>query len=315
MQFMVLRPMEAVKSPLDPNTERRYEDVAKRLLAVAERELGHAWQADARAAVGVHGNRRSLLGRATWRQYRAALVWYLERSAYAQAASYARSLDESPCLRKSQRTSARKSKRLPEQRLTQLIEHLSVGRGQYDRAIGLWVLSNYYVGLRPEEWWTIEWKEPRLLQVRNAKRSQGRTFGMHRTLALDTFSEQEMHVLHEFLAIVAAHDDAQAFYLACCKRLWKINRKLWPNARRHITLYSGRHQFAADHKAAGLTRDELAALMGHGSNRTADRHYARRQFGRSRSTVSPAAEDVERVRQINDARGATPPEIRERPRS
>lgn len=307
--------MEAVKSPLDPNTERRYEEVAQRLLAVAERELGHPWQMDARAAVGMHGNRRSLLGRATWRQYRSALVWYLERAACADAAGYARSLDESPCLRQAQRTSARKSKRLPEQRLTQLIEHLAGGRGRYDRAIGLWILSNYYVGLRPEEWWTVEWIEPRLLRVRNAKRSQGRTFGTHRTLALDTFSEQEMHVLHQFLAIVTAHSDHQAFYLACCKRLWRINRQLWPKARRHITLYSGRHQFAADHKAAGLTRDELAALMGHGSNRTADRHYARRQFGRSRSNVSPAAEDVERVRQINKARGATPPETRERPRT
>lgn len=315
MKIMVPIPAEAVKSALDPSTERRYELVAKRLFAVAERSLGHRWQIDARAAVDVHGRRRPLLGRATWRQYRAALVWYLDRAACLDAARYAQSLDESPCLRQPQRTSARKSKRLPEKRLAELIEHLASRRGRYDRAIGLWVLSNYYVGLRPEEWWAVEWVQSRRLKVRNAKASQNRTFGTHRTLALDTFSEQEMQVLHEFLVVVAASPDHQAFFLACCKRLWRINRQLWPKARRHITLYSGRHQFAADHKAAGLSRDELAALMGHGSNLTAERHYARRQFGRSRSHVRSDPEDVERVRQLNMTRVVPQPESQERPRA
>jgi hypothetical protein len=67
----------------------------------------------------------------------------------------------------------------------------------------IWLLANYYVGLRSEEWWSAELVESRRLRVRNAKASQNRTFGTHRTLLLDSFTDEEMQVILEFLAIVA----------------------------------------------------------------------------------------------------------------
>lgn len=291
-----------MKHALSDATAARYRALAERLLAAAAETLDRPWEADPRAAVEVLAARRPTFGRATWRQYRAALVWFLTQAGHAELADGVRTLSETPCLRHTARTSGKKSKRLPRDRLELLLERLAESRGGYDRAIGLWLLSNYYVGLRPEEWWSVTWVAERRLKVRNAKDSQDRTFGTHRTLGLEAFTAQEMHVVREFLAIVAAIPDREAFYMACRKRLCKWNKRLWPRARLHITLYSGRHQFAADHKAAHLSREELAALMGHGSTVTAQRHYARRQHGRSRSRVSPSQEDVERVRARNRTR-------------
>jgi hypothetical protein len=214
-------------------------------------------------------------------------------------------LDQSPCLRRTNRTSAQKTKHLPLPKLIRLTEVVAMGRGRYDRAIGLWLLSNYYVGLRPEEWWSTEWVGLRKLRVRNAKASQQRTFGSHRTLLLDEFTDEEMRVVHEFLAIVAQQDFC-SFYHACRKRLLKLNRMLWPRAKRHITLYSGRHQFAADHKAARVSRVELAALMGHASTLTAGRHYARPMHGRRRVRVHASPEDVDRVLARNSTQTPAP---------
>jgi hypothetical protein len=290
--------MQAVKPPPAAQTEDAYDALALRLLRAAERTLGRPWMDDPRAAIDFHATRRSGLARPTWRQYRAALAWFFQQEGMPELSTYVRSLNQSVCLRRTRRTSAQKSKHLPLRKLTCLIEVLGRGRSRYDRIIGLWLLANYYVGLRPEEWWSAGLVEPRKLRVRNAKGSQNRTFGIHRTLLLDSFTDEEMHVVLEFLAIVAG-SDRETLYEACRKRLLKINRELWPRAKRHVTLYTGRHQFAADHKAARVSRVELAALMGHGSTLTAGRHYARPGRGRGRVRVRPSPEDIDRVRARN----------------
>ncbi|MFA7521756.1 MAG: hypothetical protein WCY71_02390 [Halothiobacillaceae bacterium] len=73
-----------------------------------------------------------------------------------------------------------------------------------------------------------------------------------------------------------------------------------------ITLYSARHQFAADAKAAGLSREEVAALMGHRSIETAGEHYGRRSSGwrgNANKTVGfrvlPSLENVREVQSFN----------------
>jgi len=297
--------MEAVKRAAQ--TEEAYEALAERLLKASERALGQAWKLDPHAAIDFHGARRGELARPTWRQYRAALAWFFEHHGSLDLRDYVQSLDQTPCLRRADRTSAQKSKHLPLPKLIRLTEALAGGRGRYDRAIGLWLLANYYVGLRPEEWWSAEWMGPCRLRVRNAKASQQRTFGSHRTLMLDEFTDEEMRLIHEFLAIVASNE-YESFYHACRKRLLRLNLTLWPRAKRHITLYSGRHQFAADHKAARVSRVELAALMGHASTLTAGRHYARPGRGRRRVRVRvrPSPEDIDRVRARNSPEAPAP---------
>lgn len=97
-------------------------------------------------------------------------------------------------------------------------------------------------------------------------------------------------------------------YLAVRGRVRRANLALWgekgwDGSGRTITLYSGRHQFAADAKSAGgvgLSRAELAALMGHASCLSALQHYAGRQVGSGRGpeTLPRAlASEAARVRE------------------
>jgi integrase len=79
----------------------------------------------------------------------------------------------------------------------------------------------------------------------------------------------------------------------------KLTRRLWPPEGRRTrwpTLYSLRHQIAADAKQSGGSKAEVAALMGHASDETAGRHYGRRVSGQRRLKVQPSAADVATVR-------------------
>lgn len=60
------------------------------------------------------------------------------------------------------------------------------------------------------------------------------------------------------------------------------------------TLYTARHQFSANAKSSdGLTRTEIAALMGHASIYTAGEHYGKRRSGRGRLGVPRSEAEVD----------------------
>lgn len=63
-------------------------------------------------------------------------------------------------------------------------------------------------------------------------------------------------------------------------QLYRTNPTLNKQAKRNrITLYSARHQFAANAKKSGLAPEEVAALMGHASMETNQESYGRRVSG------------------------------------
>ena len=62
----------------------------------------------------------------------------------------------------------------------------------------------------------------------------------------------------------------------------------------NVTLYTARHQFSANAKSSdGLTRTEIAALMGHASIYTAGEHYGKRRSGRGRLGVPRSEAEVD----------------------
>ena len=83
--------------------------------------------------------------------------------------------------------------------------------------------------------------------------------------------------------------------------------RLWKHRKRGPSLYSGRHQFAANAKLAyhgdASADATVAALMGHASDDTANKHYARRGKG-TRGAVVPQAnpDEVARVRRVREDR-------------
>lgn len=74
------------------------------------------------------------------------------------------------------------------------------------------------------------------------------------------------------------------------RRLATITKRVWPRRKHRPTLYSLRHQFGSDLKKTGLTREEIAYLIGHRVTKSAD-VYGNRKSGASRSIGAGVSED------------------------
>jgi len=245
---------------------------------------------------------RSALRAASWRQYRAAVKWALGQAQQLpdpQRQHLTAALDTPAPARPRLplRTSARKARalRLPE--LDRLADRLLGSSGRWDGLTARWLWWGMLTGLRP-----IEWRDARLqqqgsavrLRVRNAKHSQGRAHGEWRTVQL-TVQPEETAALVQFLAAVQA--DFPTAYTGCRLALYRAASRLWPRRQQRPSLYTGRHQFSANAKAAGLSPVQIAALMGHAVTATHQVHYGKRRSGHRDLLYAQAdAQDVARVR-------------------
>lgn len=242
---------------------------------------------------------RPSLARATWRFYRAAFVWFLQKQHLQTEAKFISEHDQSPCLRRTNKTSAKKLKGLPFKKFTKLLDALTNSASHEDKILALWLYAGFVTGLRPAEWAHAD-LDYKLLQVTNAKNTNGRSFAPRRTVDLSGCTNAEFEVVFDFLNIVKECGSFKNFYERYRQRLLRWNRALWKRAKKHISLYSARHQFAADIKASGASPATLAALMGHASILTAIRNYARKRVGRRRGgRVRPLNEDVDKVMALN----------------
>ena len=89
----------------------------------------------------------------------------------------------------------------------------------------------------------------------------------------------------------------------------RIVRDIFPNRRKYPSLYSTRHQFAANLKAAEFTKCEIAALMGHAVDTTATMHYGRKRHGSGSFGVKPAADEVARIRVRSEPQSSNKPKM------
>lgn len=249
---------------------------------------------------------RSSLRPASWRQYRAALIasQEVEESDPAQRAiSLLQAAGSGPCLRRPlrPRTSGQKLRRLSPEDMSQILAWLGGHKSRWSALTIAWLQVGIMTGLRPVEWLgarliIVEGK-PALL-VENAKSTNGRAHGQHRTLHLHDIEPLDLKAIQVLLQVSRNLEQKGQWERArrgCAKTLHRACRSLWPRRKRFPSLYSARHQFAANAKASGLTPAELAALMGHGVADTAAEHYGRRAHGRGGLVVRPEAMDVARV--------------------
>ena len=177
------------------------------------------------------------------------------------------------------------------------------------------------MGLRPCEWSAARWadKERTRLVVRNAKavervmehgpfagRLWRRANGAERVLVLT-----DVAVAQGVQDVVDAAMAAERSYPWSRRRssIWRAFKTLVRGARvrgliearhRDLTLYSARHQFAADMKrSARVEEGEVAAAMGHVAVRTAVGGYGRRIMGRTMAPLIRAdAASVAAVRSL-----------------
>jgi hypothetical protein len=255
--------------------------------------------------------------KATWRQYRAALIYVWRQRDAKDAVDIAEAITRlqqtaPPPGRPSWRnTSAQKLKKIPEADLVRLLDYINCYPTRHGYATLCWLLAGLWTGLRPSEWAHAQLITPTQLQVINAKATHGRSHGVHRNLDLAPLTAQEREIIQIHLNHVqdAKRNPAnpqtsgfEGFYNQCRSCLYERTRKLWPKRQKHITLYSARHQFAANAKFKGLPLDHIAALMGHASTDTATSHYGRRSAGRGGRLIEADQDDIARVQSLNQWR-------------
>jgi len=255
--------------------------------------------------------RREELRPATWRQYRASVVHALREHEVLAADELIAQLNqprlEAGDLRKQlpPRTSSSKSKTLPSADLHALADYLHEKSPTWGKLTVRWLACGSLTGLRPTEWQTVQVEFPDadrpeeddhlILVVKNAKHDHERAHGAERRVHVYLAQEHWTDFL-SFIRDLQAQDYQEA-YTGCRIALWRAARALWPRRKKQTTLYSSRHQFAADGKSAGLEPTEIAALMGHSAIETHQVHYGKRRCGRGFIRVEADEGDVARVEQ------------------
>jgi integrase len=240
----------------------------------------------------------------TWRMYRSSYRYLLQHiketdSLVDSLISESRLeeievvLSSTKAMKKNKKaTSGMRMKTLHDTDLNKLVdtcgEKTLKGNARYDCGASLiiWLKSSLATGLRPNEWSTAELLEENgklMLKCENFKHNEVRSYDTHRTIDLSKLSVDNILAIKQHLMVVSGmlrHGDDH--YNGCRNLLSRLNQKLWPNRKKKIGLYTGRHQFSANAKASESTTDvERAALMGHKTTRTSTEGYGKKRSGRN----------------------------------
>lgn len=251
---------------------------------------------------------------ATFRQRKAAILWSLARLKEGApdrgnpdvlaAMARLRMATSAGCKKKTTETSAKKVKKILASDFDAICRTLAGNLDLAERAkptLAAITLLNL-TGMRPVELLSVELSEIEdgriCVEVSSAKATNGRGIGAKRHIVLDVLPAEE-RALVEYWPIYVAERQAMKIpgTLSNLKAyLRRTAERALGKRRAYPCFYTFRHQVAADMKSAGRTPEEIAAVLGHGSSRTATTHYARKVSGRGRVRVSPDSALVAQVR-------------------
>jgi hypothetical protein len=309
--------------PIAPTTAQEYKSNTRRLL--------NAWL-NACTAEGAPRKvyefvlwviaQKPVLAKKTWNKYKAGVNYYLRLGRAGQpqhAAIYDAAIarleaeGQGGCAKATTQTSALKAKRFPSSDLATIQARLEHTWSIYASQLSDLLHAGCMTGLRLDEWrravlvQDADGTGPIILKVVNAKATQGRAHGETRTLTWPTLSDDRVACLRRCLAW-AAKAEAQNRFDQEVKAMQRLLRntckQIWPRRKERYALYSCRHEFAAQARRV-YTLQEVAALMGHGSDTTATQHYGRPTRAHRRLVAAapfplpePNPEEVARVRQL-----------------
>lgn len=248
----------------------------------------------------------------SWRSYRSAFIFTSEIFFHANVIDEDTHKRIENVLKKTKgankkdleiRTSAKKQKHLSIKDLKIIDEHLSFSKSMWSMPTRLWLRAGILTGLRPVEWRnaSLKTKEGRhYLVVKNAKHTNNRGNGEFRTLHLNHLTQEDIVIIANHLKVVSNFKDDNEqwseYYKGCANLLKVKNKKAFPNRKKYPTLYSARHQFSANSKASGCTPEELAALMGHATDLTAQALYGKKVNGTRARKPEVEKNEVDSVR-------------------
>ncbi|MCP5037917.1 MAG: site-specific integrase [Rhodobacteraceae bacterium] len=237
--------------------------------------------------------RRPVLAKRTWWAYKAACLFCLDeiqsttQQNLTPVIDRLQALTATPCPAKTTRTSGAKAKRLSQQDLLTLCLYLEGRSGVWGVRTSRWLLAGFATGLRPIEWVDCQWvviERVRALQVKNAKATNDRAHGRHRHIIMPDWDDDIIDLMdthrHE-LQTFHTQGRYYTYYDNCRTTLFRAARACFPGRKEYPSLYSARHQFAADMKRKHPAQ-MAAALMGHSTDKTVQRQYAQSRHGERR---------------------------------
>lgn len=117
---------------------------------------------------------------------------------------------------------------------------------------------------------------------------------MDRSLALD---EEAVNIVRGALETLRGANVG-----AIQDRIYTAGRRLWPQRKAWPSLYSWRHQLGSDLKASGLSRVEIAYVMGHQSTESVEQ-YGNRKTAKAGAVLprAPEGADFSQVRERHSA--------------
>lgn len=269
------------------------------------------------------------LSQATVRLYKAMLYYYFENNQddYTdEAIDIVKNVATKDSPKQTRRTSGLRGKSMSEKTFAAVIYALSLPeyRSKYAHFTSMWLQAGALTGLRPHEWQNAEliFIDGNLtLKIQNGKTTNNRSHGEYRHLDLSGMSDHEQRTIEQFLMMIKPYtysdDDFKRIYTSCMQTLRVLNTRLEKggyftreqgfltekgsgvyfraNKGKRVQLYTGRHRFSSVmKKIAKIT--EIAAMMGHKTDRTATLHYGKtdRKAGKTRAP-KPVAEEVAKV--------------------
>lgn len=237
--------------------------------------------------------------RASFRGYKAAFVWHLEEvissgnhteeviDALRHLLYLLKTMASKDFLKKGTKGASFRSKSISEEEYNLLIKKLNeMHRNGSELAdITAYIFSvNVYLGLRPCEWgrvvdFSIKKSSGKyIIEIKNAKNTNGRAHGPTRKIELSGFNKISLMHLNRVLQIIKGWSQEgllEKRFRTISARLRKARREIWPRqTKKNITIYSTRHQFAANAKKT-VGHTACAALLGQKSNTTCASHYGK----------------------------------------
>lgn len=232
----------------------------------------------------------------TWMLYRSALIWDFgrraEQSGYAEALQLLQQsrfgFDQKEPRTERLRKSRSAKRGIPKSDLVHLLDKL----GTMNRTVGWGARTQYWLhaaiasGLRPGEWERASWSDEgkTLLMVETSKRKEdvaafhrdnpemaeklraAKQNQVPRVRAVPIDPADRLYVDLHLAAIRGSGVSFRSYYDNCRAILWDACRQIW-KGKKLYSLYSGRHQFSANHKAEYPLAD-TAEVMGHESDRS-----------------------------------------------
>lgn len=241
-----------------------------------------------------------------WRKLRNALMYDQVDKGYFEAAQRLKETSNPVTTGKTRgtvKTKQRRCKSISDADMQKLSKALNEKK---DSELSSVVFIAHKVGCRPAEMAGIKRLSDTEIFVPGAKKSKGNR-GLDRTITLD----KEVCDTIEVAVDNIRNMDSEKAVHQLQSRLDRLTAKLWPRRKARPTLYTFRHQMGSDLKASGLSRVEIAYVMGHQSTASVD-VYGDRRKSSGRGTVKPApGADMSMVRENHDkAPGPKAPAIK-----